>query len=223
MPDAELQLQPMAIRDCELVVLATGTSVVDLRSLRDALLRVDSGSIYHHFWGRLLQPLFDEPEFNNDLASWAFRSLNDKTLAERLSVIDPTDYVTLEDLRADLVDLVEVRIEEAERPTWNLAHEPFYFLRSQIVVFDAHHVINTPQDLAQALPQMSPGSIFYHFIDARRRTAGGQDDFSVWLGGCGESCQPVVDRISSVDPYFSSLGQTQYVLGQILQEFTGAR
>jgi hypothetical protein len=222
MREAEPQPSPMSLRDCELVVLVTGISVIDLRSLRDALLRVDAASIYHHFWGRLLQPLFDEPEFNNDLASWAFRSLNDKTLAERLSVIDPTDFATLEDLRSDLVDLVEARIEEADRPTWNLAHEPFYFLRSQIVVFDAHRSASSPRELAEVLPELSVGSIFYHFIDARRRTPNGQDDFTTWLADCGEACQPLIDRISSVDPYFSSLAHTQFVLGRILKDFTGA-
>jgi len=52
------------------------------------------GSIYHHFWGRLLQSQFDEPEYNNDFAAWVYHGLHEKALAEHLSVIDPTDYRT---------------------------------------------------------------------------------------------------------------------------------
>ena len=38
----------------------------------------------------------------------------------------------------------------------------------------------------EAVPNMSVGSIFYHFIDARRRSPEMMDDFRTWLRSYGE-------------------------------------
>jgi hypothetical protein len=212
---------PFAIRDCALVVVATGYSASDLRGLRDALLHVGAASIYHHFWGRLLQPQFAEREFNNDFASWVFRSLNDKTLAERLSVIDPSDFTEIDDLRHELVDLIEARLDERDLSAWHHAADPLHFTQAQMVVFSAGQQVDTPEELARLVPEMQQGSIFYHFIDARRRTPGGRDDFSAWLTGRGAEYADAVARLAAIDPYFSSLATTQRALAEALGGLAG--
>jgi len=209
------QLEPFAVRDCALVVLATNVSAADLRELRDGLLRVEQTSLYHHFWGRLLQPQFDEPEFNNDFASWVFHGLNDLVLAERLSAVDPAEHQSFEDLRSVLVDLIEMRLDEREPVSWNQAQEPFHFTDSQMVVFDARLSANSPAELGHLLPKLGLGSIFYHFIDARLRPPVAQDDFSAWLGQYGQEYTTLSSAIREVDPYFSSLVRTQHVLSEI--------
>jgi hypothetical protein len=210
------QPSPFAVRDCALVVLATNNSAISLRELRDGLLTVDTACIYHHFWGRLLQPQFDEPEFNNDFASWVYHSLGDKTLAERLSVVDPAQYAHLEDLRSELVDLIELRLDERDPAAWNQAQTPLHFTSSQIVVFDAHQQAESPEGLSELLPQLSPGSIFYHFIDARARLPQGRDDFSAWLELWGPSYAELAGAVAALDPYFSSLERTRRRLGELL-------
>lgn len=213
---------PFLVRDCALVVLAANLSADDLRSLRDGLLQAETASIYHHFWGRLLQPQFDEPEFNNDFAAWAFHALNDRALAERLSVVDPADFSSLEDLRAQLVDIVEARMEEREVFAFNTASDPFHFTSSQMLIFETPRRATTPAALAELLPQLSPGSVFYHFIDARRREPVAMDDFSAWLSLWGESCQDCIARIGGLDPYFSSLAWTQARLSEICAGLGGS-
>ncbi|MEJ2700769.1 MAG: DUF5752 family protein, partial [Desulfuromonadales bacterium] len=69
---------PFAIRDCALITLASGVQAQTLKEFREGLKKVPAGSISHHFWGRLLRPQFDEPEYNNDFASWASRGLHDR-------------------------------------------------------------------------------------------------------------------------------------------------
>jgi hypothetical protein len=105
---AEMQKKaPFAVKDCAIITIATGIRVQNLKEFAVALkgaiitiatgIRVQNlkefavalkevplGSIYHHFWGRLLRPLFDEPEYNNDFASWASRGLHDKPLRQTL-------------------------------------------------------------------------------------------------------------------------------------------
>ncbi len=213
------QLEPFSIRDCALVSIATGISAQNLREFRDGLKVVPPGSIYHHFWGRLLQPRFDEPEYNNGFASWTYRALNDKALAERLSVLDPKDFANIEDLRQELIEIVEMRLDESELVPWAQADQQFHFIRSQIVVFDTDREVHDPKDLAGAIAKMSLGSIFYHFIDARRRTDDHSDDFSAWLSADRETYSELIWLLGSIDPFFASLRQTRETLGLILGSY----
>ena len=127
---------------------------------------MEAGSLYYHFWGGRLRPQFDEPEYNNDFAAWARHSLHDHVIAERLAVVDPMDYDSLEDLRGEVVDVIEERLAEQEFVPWAKSDEQFSFIRSQIIVFDTRKSIEDPTGLAHEIPHSSTSSIFYHFIDA---------------------------------------------------------
>jgi len=208
-----------AVKDCALIAIATGEKVINLKEFRHALTEINPDSIYFHFWGGLLQPRFEEREFNNDFAAWARHGLHDQILAERLAVIDPTGFATLECLRDEVLEIVEDRLEESEYLRWASGSEQFEFIRTQIVVFDTHTKINSPEELSESLPKISTSSIFYHFIDARRRTPGGADDFRFWLCGCGKKYDPLCVELAGIDPYFGSLAQLRDKLAAIFQNF----
>jgi hypothetical protein len=209
-----------AIKDCALANVATGRRAQTLRELRDIVRDVHPGCIYHHFWGALLRPQFVNREYNNDFASWCHDSLHDSIVAERLSAIDPADFPDLEELRQEVVDITESRLDETEVVLFSRSDQQFHFVRSVIVVFDTHRRLADPSELARALPEMSPSSVFYHFIDARRREPLGVDDFRAWLLGLGPEFAALCDLLAEVDPYFESL----YVLRDHLAElFAGYR
>lgn len=212
-------LPPFAVRDCALITLATGVRVQNLREFREGLKKVPAGSIVHHFWGRLLQPVFDEPEYNNDFASWAYRGLHDKPLAERLSMVLPTDFEDPESLRQELLEVVEQRLDESEMVPWSMADQQFEFLRSQIVVFDTGLRFDRPADIVSYLPSLPTGSVYYHFIDARMRTAGRCDDFSAWLEGFDDPFAALGERLRGLDPYFSSLKEIRQMVTDVFQLF----
>jgi len=215
--------EPFAVMDCALFTLASGVRVQNLKEFREGLLRVPVDSIDHHFWGRLLRPQFDEPEYNNDFASWAFRGLHDKELAERLSMVTPTDFPDLESLRQELIEVVEQRLDERELVPWALADQQFQFLRSQIVVFDTGLRCAGPDELASHLRSLSTGSIYYHFIDARSRTAQRCDDFSTWLRSFGGASAELASRLCCIDPYFSSLKELRQIIGECFEQHFAAR
>lgn len=210
---------PFSVKDCALLAVATGKRAENLRELRDILIGIHPGSIYHHFWGGLLRPTFDDPQFNNDFASWCHYALHDEILAERLAMIDPTDYEDLESLRRELVEVIEDRLDEIERPEWAKQDQQFHFMRSQIVVFDTHRSIVDPRDLADATQKMSVGSVFYHFIDARRRTPLGMDDFRAWLQSFGETYTDLCAILATVDPYFLNLNELRQQLVTVFKNY----
>jgi hypothetical protein len=209
------QLPPLLVKDCVLITIATGIRAQNLRELRDRLEAVHPSSIYYHFWGRLLAPSFEQPEFNNDFGAWARHGLHDYVLAERLAVIDPTDFPDIELLRQELIEVIEERLYESAMVPWAKTDQQFYFKRSKIVVFDTQMRIEKPKMLPQMLPALSLGSIFYHFIDARRRAPEGIDDFSAWLDAYGNEYIGLRKEIGSIDPYFSTMSEIRERLAQL--------
>jgi hypothetical protein len=220
-PSTTSNQESFAVKDCALIAIATGRKVVTLRELRDALEAIPADSLYHHVWGGLLEPRFEEREYHNDFASWARHGLHDRVLAERLAMISPTDAQGLEALRAEFVDLVEQRLDESERLHWVAATLPLELLRSQIVVFDTELRLGSIEELAGAMQGLSTSSIFYHFIDARRRCSGGQDDFTAWITSLDGSHADLLADLADIDPYFSSLVEVRDALSQALNRSVG--
>lgn len=211
--------RPFDIRDCALAATATGLKAQNLKEFRNVIRQVDRGSIYYHFWGQLLRPRFDDPEYNNDFAAWARHALHDKVLAERLSVLDPTEIPDMERMREELLEVIEERLDESEHVPWAKRDQQFHFIKSQIVVFDTHREIRKAEELVSVIPSLTSSSIFYHFIDARRRTFGNIDDFSSWLYGFDGKYSKLCDALATVDPFFSPLPALRDQLARVVKEF----
>ncbi|TKB05961.1 DUF5752 family protein [Desulforhopalus sp. IMCC35007] len=195
------------IKDCALIAIATSKRAINLKELQSILTQISLDSIYYHFWGGLLQPRFEEREYNNDFAAWAWYALHDAPLGERLAVVDPNDFSNLENLRQELLEIIDERIDEKESLAYTLATSYFEFIRSQIVIFDTLEKAHNPEELTALLPDMSTSSIFYHFIDSRRRLDNQGDDFRLFLNCHGKKYEGLCCRLAAIDPYFGTLSE----------------
>ncbi|MBO8140674.1 MAG: hypothetical protein H0Z37_00665 [Firmicutes bacterium] len=211
------------IKDCSLVSIATGRHAQNLRELRDHLAAVDALCVYNHFWLSRLRPLYDDVEYSNDFAAWAHRALNDDVLGERLSMVDPSMFDDLEELRQEVLDLVETRLDERELVPWARPGHRFDFMHSQMVIFDTRRQIERPEDLPEAVAKLSLGSVFYHALDARRRNPHGWDDFRAWLAGFPEDYSQLFQRLESVDWYFLTLADLRDTLVAVFTEHFGGK
>ena len=209
---------PFVVKDCDLLAIATGRRAHNLRELYDRLEQADPACVYYHFWGGLLRPHFDDPQFPNDFAAWASHGLHDQVLAERLGIVNPANFGSLEDLRCEVLEVIEERLDETETVPWAPRDDQFHFIHSKIVVVDTGRRIEDPKQLKKLVPQLTRGGVFYHFIDARRRLEDGQDDFSAWLAGFGDEYLAVIDGLGTVDPYFNSLTETRDRIAAVLTE-----
>jgi len=208
---------PFKVMDCAMTILSLGRSAQTLRELRDHLASVPAQSISHHFYDSLLRPAFDDPEYRNDFAVWARRHLHDGLLAERFGVIDPMDYPDLEQLRQELIDIVEDRLAEAPEVPQAPRGKEFYFLRSQFVILDTGAHASAPRELAGMISKLSTGSIFYHFIEARRRHPGNPDDFSAWLEAWGPEHDAAREGLAAVDYQLWSLSELRDQIARALE------
>ncbi len=215
--------QQFLVKSCAMAAMATGEHVGSLLGLRDRLVTIPVDSIYFHFWGERLFPRFTHPEFHNDFAMWVHHSLHDDFLAERLSILDPTEYSCLEALRTDLIELVDERLDEYAMVPLAKKEELFHFIRSSLIIFDTPYHFTDPSEMVQILPKLSPRSLFFHFIDARTRTEKRHDDFSAFLGTFGEVYKPLIERIGAIDPYFLSLPAIKEELIGTVQAYFGSK
>jgi len=213
----EPEIPSFGLKDCVFIAIATHKRANTLKEFRDHVENLNPDSLYYHFWANLLLPHFEEREYINDFASWVRHSLSDTKLAEQLAVLDPVSFNSLEELRYRLLECIDERLDESEYLRWFYATQQFEFLRSQIVVFDTHTKISEPHEMSILIPRMSVSSVFYHFIDARRRTPDKVDDFRQWLAFFGDTHQPLIDQLTGIDPYFSTLVELRQNLATTFQ------
>jgi len=207
------------VRDCALIAISTGRKIRNLRELRDRLFDVDASSLDYHFWGSLLRPGFEEPDYVNDFAEWIYHELREKALAERVAMIDPFEFPDNEILRQELIEIIEEYLDGNEGLFWSKSDKQFEFMRSQIVVFSSNKTIERPELLPEVVPHLPVSSIFYHFIDARRRLAEGGDDFSSWLSGWGDRYDDLRVKLAAIDPYFTTLVDLRRRLVGVLEDY----
>ena len=221
MVDPQLKSNPASffVKDCALAPIATGVKALTLGEFRDSIKIISTESIYFHFWRPSIEASLAPGAFFNDFSHWAHYHLHDDVLAERLALLDPTEYVDLERLREDLVEVVENRIDEQDGIQIAMSSEAFHFVKSKIVVFNTAYKMEHPKDLIKVLPTISISSIFYHFIDARRREVVSLDDFSSWLLGYGNKYSSLVEQLKMLDPYFIPLKDLQNKLTNVVTKY----
>ncbi len=195
-----------------MVKMADVRPAYNLRELYDRIRSCSPDSIYHHFCETPLRATFDDPAFRNDFAVWSHRALNDEILAERLGVLDPYDFEDTEELRRIVLDIIDDRLSEITHVPWAKSGQEFHFLQALTVVFDTGRWIEDPVELPRAISRMTTSSLYYHFLEARRRVEGRYDDFTAWLKDWNDRSEPLIESFSVVDFYFLSLRELQIEL-----------
>jgi hypothetical protein len=204
--EAEKVDQPFHVKDCALITRMGGVdTAMNLRELRERVATCPVECIFHHFYETLIRPTFDDPEFRNDFSVWTSRQLRDRVLAERLGILNPYNFRDFEELRARIVDVIDERLSEIPYIPWVPKGQEFHFMRAATVIFDTGVVLYTPEDLVAHIPNMSLSTIYYHFLEARRRTPVQSDDFTAWLDGLMEPPRDLIDAFNHVDFYFLTL------------------
>jgi hypothetical protein len=204
---------PFAIKDCALIPRMVGIGrAMNLRELQERIQVAPVESLFHHFCETVIRPTFDDPEFRNDLAVWASHSLRDRVLAERLGIINPYALNDFEELRWIVQDILEERLAELPHIPWAPRGDEFRFMQAVTVVFDTGKKLEQPADLVRELPHMSLGSVYYHFVEARRRTESKTDDFRAWLADFNEHTKKLCEALKSIDFYFLALPELKQAL-----------
>ena len=106
---------------------------------------------------------------------------------------------------------------------WARPGDEFFFSEATTVVFSAGIRIAQPARLGAFIRKMTNGSVYFHFLEARRRPPLGRDDFTAWLMEDEEANRPYIQALASIDFYFHTLVHLRRELGRVLSEVKAAK
>jgi len=142
-------------------------------------------------------------EYTNEFAHWAGESLQERSLAEHLSNIDAYAFERVDDLRAELIRVIDAYLAEFPAPREALAGEEFFFSEGVLIVFGTGVRARNLAEFLMAVRYVDPASIYYHFFEAREHLPKGGNDFSRWLADLGKP--DLAARIGAIDPMMHDL------------------
>ncbi len=191
------------------------------RQLAQLLDEVPLDSIYYHTHGFLLRPRLLAGAYPNDFATWVDVQVRDRVLGERLAMVDPADFTTLQALREELVSVVDEHLRRIGIVPQVVSGDPFDFIQSRIVEIPLGIEVRTLQELRDALLDVDQSAIYFHLVESRLRLGRGRNDFAAWLEQ-GLGLSELASRVQAVNPYAGSLEQARSRLIALLDEALAA-
>jgi len=190
----------------------------NLAELRDGIDHASDASIFYHTFQTLGRHHFLTEGFSNDFAQWVLASLNRAQLAERLGGIDVRDYLSVAELRADLLRMITEHCEAEPRDTNLSAFEPFYFCEAVEVQAPLDLEARSLAQFRDGIAQIGHASFYHHFIASRLRLQLKTNDFSYWLENSLHRPE-LAGRCNRIDIYAHTLDTArQMMLRTIDQE-----
>jgi hypothetical protein len=191
-----------------------GQKATNLGELREASEACSDASIFYHTFQSQERYHF-LAEFSNDFAQWILAGLKRPELAEQLAAIDIRGYLTLSDLRSDLLrvldDFCKAHPEEARRR----AFEPFHFTESIQVTVPLSEEAWTLGDFRHQLERLSNASFHFHFLESRLRLHLRTNDFSLWFEN--ELGLPTLaQRANNIDIYTNTVESAKAKLAALI-------
>lgn len=212
----EKMTEGFEFKQCISILKSTGKKAKTLKELRAAIMLVSDSCIFHHTYQYFLKEHI--LEYTNDFAHWAGESLEERSLAEQLSSIDPYEFKNINGLRTQLLYVIDDYLEKFPEPREVLAGDEFFFNETISLVFPVGIRAKNLAEFLMAIKFVDIGSIYYHFYEARTRTGGWIDDFSKWIEeSMGKNA--LAEKIRNIDPFMHDIeGIKQYIVEEIEKE-----
>ena len=215
--------KPFDFMDCVNILKSTGKWASGLRDLRTIIDEISDESLFYHTCQYFTRDHI--LEYANDFAQWIGESLEERVLSEHLSTIDPFELKDMISLRSELTGVIDRYLEHFPAPRDALPGDEFYFTETITIIF---HVGLQARNLAEfltAIRYIDPGSIYYHFYEARVRH--GADDFSTWFEDILKK-KDLAEAIRAIDPFMHTTeGIRQHIVEivekEIRQDMEGVR
>jgi hypothetical protein len=195
--------RPFTFAGCVELRQALDVHALDERELMRRIGEAPAGSIFFHTFGYFLRHRAFTTAYGNDFARWAALEIGDHALAERLAVVDPFAFSTLEQLREHLVTILQdhLRGREAER---RLEFDRgFHFQQSHVVEVPLGVTAQTLAEFRAGLATVDESAIYLHTVETRARERHAEA-FSEWLRDSLELPE-LAERFERIDPYLTTL------------------
>src|SRR5215467_7687330 len=119
--------------ECSELRVILGEEADDEKRLVELLETVPLDSIYFHTHSYFLRHSYVERVYPNDFAQWVATEVRDHVLGERLAVVDPFEFKSLESLREELISIIDDHLARTPIVPRVIFGEPFHFSQSRIL------------------------------------------------------------------------------------------
>jgi hypothetical protein len=196
--------EPFAFFGCVELRQVLDKTALDERELMDRLEEVPADSIFYHTHGYFLRHRPVGIAYGNDFARWVAVDVRDQALAERLALVDPFEFRALEDLREELIAIVQDHL--SRRPSVPRVEfgETFHFQQSHVIEVPLGATARTLAEFRAGLATAEASAIYFHMVEARARLGRASGDFAEWLR-TSLGLPELADRIGRIDTYMTSL------------------
>ncbi len=205
---------PFTFMACLELLEFVGVRAENERQLAELIEDVPLDSIYYHTHSFYLRHKFVAGTYPNDFATWAAIQVRDRTLGERLAMVDPGAFPDLQVLREELVAIIDDHLRGLQIVPGAIFGDPFEFIQSRLVEIPTGLRAGTLQEFRDVLLEVDLTAIYYHLMEARMRLGRGQNDFAAWLER-GLGLPHLAAKVRAVDPYAGSLERTRSRLVQL--------
>lgn len=195
---------PFRFIGCSEVQELLGRQAEDERVLAELLEDVPLDSIYFHTHSYFLRHRFIERAYPNDFALWVATQVRDHILAERLAVLDPFDFPSLETLREELVSIIDDHLSRRAIVPRVVFGQPFHFNRSRILEVPTGIEVATLSEFRDAIADVDVSTMYFHIFEAHFRLEREESDFSAWIR-TGLGIADLADKIRALNPYLGTL------------------
>jgi hypothetical protein len=208
-------VSPFVFTGCVELRQALDHRAMDERELLERLEEVPAGSVFYHTHGYFLRHRPITTAYGNDFAAWVAGHVRDQVLAERLAVVNPFEFTSLEQVREELVSVIHdhlLRLSSVPRVEFG---EPFHFQQSHIVEVPLGPGATTLAEFRAGLATVDASAIYVHMVEARARLGRRAGDFAEWLRTSLQMPE-LAARVERIDTYMTSLERVRArVLGLV--------
>ncbi len=181
-----------------------GKKADDEQELLELIEEVPIDSIYYHTHSYFLRHLYISGAYPNDFANWAAVQVRDRILGEKLAVVTPSGEKSLEDIRSELIEIIDLHLSIIKIVPSVVYGQPFYFMQSRIIEVPTGVVVGNLHEFFDVLQTIDASAIYNHVFEARLRDRRGRSDFSIWIDEVLGK-KDLADKFEKIDSYMYSL------------------
>ena len=181
-----------------------GKRANDERELMDFIEEVPIDSIYYHTHSYFLRHYYIAGNYTNDFANWAAIQVRDRVLGEKLAAVTPAGDKNLEEIRTDLIEIIDNHLTAIKIVPTVVYGQPFYFMQSRIIEVPTGVSVGNLVEFIEALKTVDASAIYNHVFEARLRDRRGRSDLAIWIEEA-LNLKNLADKIEMIDSYMYSL------------------
>ena len=199
------------------LVELTGQRASNINELLEILRNIDGSSIFYHTHRYFREHHFIRNEYSSDFAQWAFDSLQEMALGEKLAGIDILEYSNIKSIREAIIKVIEEFIKSDIKIRDVPSGREFHFCKLISVIMPTNYVANNLDEFREAFKKISINSLYFHLFEARLRLEQKTNDFSRWIE---ESLgnQELAREMEKLDPYAHTLDELRDEIIGIIQK-----